>query len=214
MMGPVTTSELSASSTGEVVLAAATGGAAAPGTAEAAGSVPPQPAASATAPTANNAIRLRMHFLHRQIKERPLLPTQPIPGFRIEPQTGLPEKNIRRGIPSRANFSAALHAGANGAVRVGNRNARVKNRSVLNQLGLGADNLDISVKSSRGIAVQFHHRVLTDFQQAGFTVIHGQIDSGLRGVHDFGEGFAGLEFPSSEIFHMRRGYDTVHRRTQ
>ncbi len=70
------------------------------------------------------------------------------------------------------------------------------------------------MKSSRGIAVQFHHRVLTDFQQAGFTVIHGQIDSGLRGVHDFGEGFAGLEFPSSEIFHMRCGYDTVHRRTQ
>src|SRR5882724_4211085 len=147
-------------------------------------------------------------------KGPPVLPAQPVPNFRIDPQERLPENYIRRGIPSGANFATAFHPGANGAVGVGDCDSGIKSRRVSDKLRFGTDDHYAAVKGARRVAVQLHNRLLPLFQQACVAVINRQIDGGLRHVYNLGEGIAQLQLAPGEIFNVGSRYYAIDWRTQ
>src|SRR5258708_10927850 len=121
------------------------------------GALSPQPEARSTAAKANGTIRPRIQRL------RAKLPTQPIPNFSVHPEKRPPEDHVGRELPTGSNLGSSFHAGAESSVGICYRDSRVKNSGVAERLSFGADDDDVTLKGSRGIAVQFHDRLLPLF---------------------------------------------------
>src|SRR5580692_8966707 len=80
-------------------------------------------------------------------------PAHPIPELRHNPNVRATQQNISRGVGADFDLAAALHSGAQSAISVGNRYARIKNGFLVNTLGLLADEQDLPAKRARGKTV-------------------------------------------------------------
>src|SRR5271154_6126666 len=214
MMGPETTTGASAegaegaAAAGEAV--AAGGVAALTVDVGAAEPLSPQ-AASERIATAAPQQRIKLRIL---IRPNPFLPTEPIPNFAVQPKRRLAENHVGRGIPADANFAAAFHSGANGTIVIAQSDASVKDGRFANDFASGTDHLHVTIKVAGRITVEFDDGFLAAFEQAGFGVVDGDVDGGLGGVDDFGEGVALNEFAADKIFDVGSGDDAVDRRAQ
>src|SRR5580704_12046753 len=141
-------------------------------------------------------------------------PAHPIPQLRHNPNVRPPQKNISRGISADFYLAAALHSGAQSAVGVGNRYARIKNGCFVNALSFLADEQNLSAKRARRVAVQFHGCGLSSAEQSGLVIIDSDIDDHSRRVHDFREGVAESELAAGERIDARRCDDSIDRRAE
>src|ERR1700741_2351127 len=84
----------------------------------------------------------------------------------------------------------------------------------MKELGLGAHNANVAMKSAGRVAVQFYRGALPILQKPSIDIVDGHVDDRAGSIHDLGEGITLGELASHKILYVGRSNGSVNWRTQ